>query len=124
MRRISTPWGTADSRTDVAEGIVSYSTPSHGGYHLSPDRHNRVRHIFPLFTTFAGGAWYEEDCDWCLVAFAFPEYFPPQAMKVALRITTQLATNNAKWQHVLQTVERLGLAHPAGWSVAETSVEA
>jgi hypothetical protein len=25
--------------------------------------------------TFAGGNWYEEDCDWALVALSFPELF-------------------------------------------------
>ena len=26
--------------------------------------------------------WFEEDCDWCMVALAFPEAFPPEAAKV------------------------------------------
>jgi hypothetical protein len=46
------------------------STPSHGGWILSPDRQAHLAALDPAFTTWAGAPYYEEDCDWaapCLV---------------------------------------------------------
>jgi len=39
-----------------------------------------LRHFQP----FAGANWYEEDCDWCIVALAFPEFFGSDAVPAAL----------------------------------------
>lgn len=65
-----TPWGKADSSEKIARGIVSYSTPSHGGIHVTP----RILEMMPEELRIQSG-WYEEDCDWCLVAVAFPLMF-------------------------------------------------
>ena len=81
-----TPWGIADAATHVAEGITFYSTPSHGGYHLSPERRAAMPPAIRDKETFARGNWYEEDCDWALVALAFPAYFPPEAIDAAHRV--------------------------------------
>jgi hypothetical protein len=70
----STPWGVADSATWFADGITLYSTPSHGGFWLSPSRllempaELRVNH-------YAGAQWFEEDCEAALVVVAVPEHF-------------------------------------------------
>jgi hypothetical protein len=37
------------------------------------------------FKPFAGRNWYEEDCDWAIVALAFPQHFPDDANPVALK---------------------------------------
>jgi len=66
----ATPWGISDHTEKIAKGIISHSTPSHGGYHLSPCRQEQM----PAVLRVESG-WYEEDCDWCLVAIGFPEYF-------------------------------------------------
>jgi len=65
-----TPWGKADSSEKIACGIVSYSTPSHGGIHVT----QRILEMMPEELWIESG-WYEEDCDWCLVAVAFPLLF-------------------------------------------------
>lgn len=65
-----TPWGVSDYEKKIATGIMSYSTPGHGGIHLSPARQIEM----PEQLRVEGG-WYEEDCDWCLVAVAFSQYF-------------------------------------------------
>lgn len=57
-----TPWGISDYTTKIAPGIISYSTPSHGGIHLSPTRLKEMPEVLRLES-----GWYEEDCDWCLV---------------------------------------------------------
>lgn len=66
----NTPWGAAQGATVYAEGIVEYSTASHGGFHLSPERNAAVNP-----TLRSEGGWYEEDCGWAAVAITFPDLF-------------------------------------------------
>lgn len=66
----NTPWGGAQNATVYAEGIVEYSTASHGGFHLSPERNAAVHP-----TLRSEGGWYEEDCGWAAVAITFPDLF-------------------------------------------------
>lgn len=73
-----TPWGTAGYVANVAEGIVSVSTPSHGGYHLDAKRNKLV----PDYMRQRGG-WYEEDCEWAIVATVFPQYFDEKQLAFA-----------------------------------------
>lgn len=79
----STPWGTADCVTEVTDGIWFLSTPSHGGYYITPDRRSEMPAALREADTFAGGNWYEEDCDWSIVALAFPAVFPKDAVEAA-----------------------------------------
>lgn len=67
-----TPWGKPDIIEVTAPGIVSYSTPSHGGMWLSPER---MAQLPDGIVTFAGGPWFEEDCDALIVIARWPEYF-------------------------------------------------
>ena len=61
-----TPWGNADHVRVVAEGITEVATPSHGGFHLSPDRVAQM----PEGARKRSG-WYEEDCEamWVISTF-------------------------------------------------------
>jgi len=68
----STPWGPAQDSTKYAPGIISYSTASHGGFHLSKTRQNEMTDCLRN-----PDGWYEEDCDWCKVVIAFNQYFKP-----------------------------------------------
>lgn len=74
-----TPWGMSDAQTTLAPGIISYSTPSHGGIHLD-DEHNQK---MPAAMRNESG-WYEEDCEWAKVAFIFPEAFKPKDVEAAI----------------------------------------
>lgn len=65
-----TPWGTSQDEKKYARGIMWYSTAGHGGFHLSPSVNSQVPEILRI-----EDGWYEEDCDWALVAIAFPELF-------------------------------------------------
>ena len=71
---VSTPWGTAQTSTQLARGIMSYATASHGGIHLSPTRNM----LIPKSVRNEGG-WYEEDCAWAIPAAIFPEAFVKDA---------------------------------------------
>src|SRR5215469_6557793 len=74
----TTPWGTPDHVEQIAEGIVLASTPSHGGFYLTPDRNAQIPAAWRAASWNGQGerGWYEEDCDWCLVALTFPDLFP------------------------------------------------
>lgn len=66
----NTPWGGSQGATVYADGIVSHTTASHGGFHLSAERNAEVH---PLLRS--EGGWYEEDCAWAIVAITFPALF-------------------------------------------------
>lgn len=81
---IETPWGASQSAREVAPGIVRYDTASHGGYFVSPERVAEMPEPLRKFQPWAGPNWYEEDCDWCVVALAFPQFFPDDWIPDAL----------------------------------------
>lgn len=76
-----TPWGSSQVATVYAEGVVSHSTASHGGFCLSPERNAKV----PPSLRAADGC-YEEDCAWTAVAIVFPELFTAYERRCAERI--------------------------------------
>ena len=82
-KRTSTPWGKPDHMETIAEGIHFFQTPSHGGYLISEDRYQSMPAHLRDIKTFAGGRWYEEDCDWAIVAMAFPKYFADTTVQTA-----------------------------------------
>ena len=80
-----TPWGPSQEQRTIAPGLVSVSTASHGGYHVSEDRWQEIERIFPAFKSWAGRGWLEEDCDWAIAALVWPDQFDAQAIFNALR---------------------------------------
>ena len=68
-----TPWGESQDIDTIADGITFASTASHGGILLSEERYAQMPEKYRK--TFAGGRWYEEDCDWAKVAVTFPDCF-------------------------------------------------
>lgn len=67
---VSTPWGGSQMAVIYADGVVAHSTAGHGGIQLSADRNAKV---LPLLRKDI--PWYEEDCEWAIVALSFPELF-------------------------------------------------
>ncbi len=63
-----TPWGRSDSQTVLAEGIISYGTPSHGGIWLSAERRAKlpagIKNFLSDHKCVTDNSWWEEDCDW------------------------------------------------------------
>ena len=80
----STPWGPSQSATRYAEGILFFTTASHGGFHLDPERNAAMPPALRL-----PGGWYEEDVDWALVAAGYPELFTDQERRMAERALRQ-----------------------------------
>lgn len=65
-----TPWGSADFVRHDAPGIVSVSTPSHGGIGLSPERNAEIHKAWRN-----ANGWYEEDCEAYIVLVKFYDVF-------------------------------------------------
>lgn len=65
--RKHTPWGQSDGESELADGIVSVSTPGHGGIWLSPERQKQLNWSKNFLKN---PTWWEEDSDW-----AIPYYF-------------------------------------------------
>ncbi len=84
-KRVETPWGISDSVHFIAPGIVSYSTPSHGGIHLSDERMADIPDRLRGLNKYGGGSWFEEDCEWSIVVLAFPDCFPPGDSVLAMQ---------------------------------------
>ena len=71
----NTPWGKPQTEKIIADGIVEYTTASHGGIHLSDNRWNELIELFPYLHSWAGENWLEEDCDWGWAAIRWPHLF-------------------------------------------------
>lgn len=77
-RPIGSIWGAIQSATELAPGIWSVSTASHGGLIISEERFNAMPAALRDIETFNQGAGvpvYEEDCDWCIPVLAWPTQF-------------------------------------------------
>ena len=109
-KSIETPWGPAQTSEEIAPGIVRHDTASHGGFYLSPERVAEIPKPLRDFTPFAGSNWYEEDCDWAIVALAFPQLFPAEYAPMALATLKQFQPDVfeqfAKWQKPKQVSTR------------------
>ena len=67
------PWGTVDYVSHWDVGITNVGTAGHGGVKLSPGRNRDVHEVWRR-----PGGWYEEDCEWAIVAVTFPECYSPE----------------------------------------------
>lgn len=67
----TTPWGPSQHSEKLAPGIMRYSTAGHGGVRVCKTRNAQVH---PAWRIESG--WYEEDLDWAIVAYYFPDAFP------------------------------------------------
>lgn len=130
----TTPWGEPQEIENVAEGIDFVSTAGHGGYLLNASRHNKVRELIPGWTTFAGGRWYEEDCDAAVVVVCHPECFPPESVERAFRAVITIgsrsrieedydrASGYTGWKRYAAAA-KYAAGVPHGWRTVETSVD-
>jgi hypothetical protein len=65
-----TPWGKAQTVKTVIPGIISVTTAGHGGIKVAKALNDTI----PVIARKADG-WYEEDCEWAIVALCFPVAF-------------------------------------------------
>lgn len=74
-----TPWGKSQDQEKITRGINFYSTAGHGGYKVSAKLNEQI----PDFMRNEDG-WYEEDCEWCIPAIIFHEYFKQDVIDIAV----------------------------------------
>lgn len=100
----SSPWGLVDSCSEIADGIRSVKTTSHGGLLLSKERQQAM----PDHLRLDGGA-YEADGEFYLVALAFPGEAPAMdiSMRNALCYLDLLTPDPARTAHSRQVTELL-----------------
>lgn len=84
----STPWGAPQTVDDIGEGVCFVSTASHGGYYVPPAVNERIPAHWRAISwnNQAARGWYEEDCDWALVALALPHLFIREEVELARKI--------------------------------------
>ena len=70
---LSTPWGDADNVTDMGNGILSVSTPSHGGLMIPKDMAKHIPQAVrsSFMNKDKKAVWAEEDCEMTIAAFLF-----------------------------------------------------
>ena len=100
----STPWGGSQMAVIYAEGVIAHSTAGHGGFHLSADRNSKVHSLLRKVTP-----WYEEDCEWAIVALSFPELFTGYE-----RSTAEKTIRNT-WPDAWGAIHRCKLAEGESW---------
>ena len=66
---MQTPWGQSQTAEKLANGIIGYSTSSHGGIWLSPERTAQLPQGIDNFLHDL--RWWEEDCDWAVPYIVF-----------------------------------------------------
>ena len=90
-----TPWGRPDHRETIADGIVRFMTPSHGGIWLSPERLAAMPEALRAIPTWIDKPdWFEEDADWAIVCLAFPEYFSDRDCGYAIQTAQAIASRD------------------------------
>ena len=79
-----TPWGMSQSAEDIGGGIISYSTAGHGGLFVPTPLLAEMPDALRCNCYAGGNWWFEEDCEWALVALAYPQYFTAEQMGYAI----------------------------------------
>lgn len=78
---IQTPWGYADSVKPIVDGIVSVSTPSHGGLRVTHKAFDDLvmdkGYLSKVAIKTRTHYWFEEDCAASLFMFDAPSVIKP-----------------------------------------------
>ena len=101
----STPWGGSQMAVVYAEGVVAHMTSGHGGFHLSTERNAKVHRLLRKDMP-----WYEEDCEWAIVAISFPDLFTAYERSMAEK------TFRNTWPDVWEKIHGRSLADGESWT--------
>lgn len=84
-RQLHTPWGGADHVENLGEGVIQVGTPSHGGIGVEKSLAAKRMSVEARSEAIQqdGWYWFEEDCDWALVAAEIPELFSERHRELA-----------------------------------------
>jgi hypothetical protein len=78
---MQTPWGQAQTVNKLSDHIVQVTTAGHGGIHVSQSRNRQIHQVWRQ-----AKGWYEEDCEWVIVALTFPSLFTAEQVTEAHRV--------------------------------------
>jgi hypothetical protein len=82
------PWGQVQSSTAIGTtGIYKVETSEHGGLFVPNDLLETMPAALRT-NVYGRGNWFEEDCEWALVALAFPAQFTAKQLGFA-RLTIE-----------------------------------
>ncbi|MCZ7450997.1 hypothetical protein O8B93_25845 [Agrobacterium rhizogenes] len=101
----STPWGGSQMAVTYGEGVVCHATAGHGGFHLSANRNAKVHPLLRKDTP-----WYEEDCEWAIVAVTFPDLFTAYQRSMAEK------TLRNTWPDAWETIHCCVLTAGESWA--------
>ncbi|NTE56591.1 hypothetical protein G6M78_16065 [Agrobacterium tumefaciens] len=101
----STPWGASQMAVIYAEGVVAHMTAGHGGFHLSAGRNARIHPVLRKHMP-----WYEEDCEWAIVAISFPDLFTGYERSLAEKTVRNI------WPDAWETICSCSLADGESWA--------
>ena len=94
----SSPWGAIQHATELAPGIISVVTASHGGIWLSDDRLDQFARIASPYKTWlepiVGGRWFEVDLDALLPLVMFHNEIANVGRSRAIDFLTGLTAPN------------------------------
>lgn len=85
-----TPWGPTQVKVFYTDGMTFHHTAGHGGIKLSDDLNRKI----PSALRTKDG-WYEEDCDWAIVAVSYPRHFTDY--EHACAVDTMIRYYPEKW---------------------------
>ncbi len=102
-----TIWGAPQTVNVIAPGIVEFTTASHGGIWLSPERNAQVTMELKEKTLNGKQGWYEEDCDASVVREVFKDVFKDRGDDPALFGGSQPAESEKKASKLRQNVLNL-----------------
>ena len=110
---VSTPWGISQTKSQIAAGIVFYSTAGHGGFHLDEPRFIQLKRTLPSWVSFGGWeGWFEEDCDAAVIPIVFSHCFQEMEIYNAIRsarLSLSWSDGAGKWKEVVDYIEISGL---------------
>ncbi len=92
----NTPWGIAEDELELAKGIISYMTGSHGGIWLSPERQKELGYNRNYLNS---AAWWEEDEDWAVPFAFFCRDIWEYRKKPGIEKIIKAAHDIIKWKH-------------------------
>lgn len=93
---MKTPWGNANHVQVLQSGILSVSTPGHGGLFVPDELLAKMPGVLAQSNGYsgAGSNWFEEDCEWALPVVAFPELFDARKCQAAVATIQGYAKSN------------------------------
>lgn len=107
---IYTPWGKADSVKPILNGVVSVSTPSHGGLRVTHKAFNDLAmdksYLDKVAIKDSKYYWFEEDCAASLFLFDAPSVIKPW-VKACFRLDGDDTVIDEKAESVFQSCKKI-----------------